>query len=113
MGAMCSRMKRFTRSRMSRDRSVSSKSIPLPPKTTCTRSRARSRSCSRREHVRVGDVHGVAGGELEEILEGGAKGQLVRVALDVPEVRRAKDVIHRQERMRRAEDGLLLVDVDG
>src|SRR5260221_13655590 len=62
--------------------------------------------------LRIDDVDRLAGGEGVDLVEDVGELELVLVARDVAEMRRADHVVHRQQRMLAAEHRLFVVDVD-
>src|ERR1700687_1483106 len=70
----------------------------------------RSKPSSAFEDVGIGDVHRIAGGKGEELIEGGIEQELVAVLLDIAQVWSADNVIHMQQWMVR--DRLALIHID-
>src|SRR4051812_44313498 len=89
------------------------------PSATCASVRASPRvsylvrnSAPARQYVGVDDVAWLAALVGDDLVEDVGELQLPLVARDVAEVRRADDVVHREQRMLAAEHRLVLVDVD-
>src|ERR1700720_4433120 len=74
---------------------------------------AASGPASRLQHRRIDNIERIAGGIGGDLIEDVGELDLVFVARDIAEMRRAYDVRHPQERVAGVAHRLVLVDVDG